>query len=175
MKLTRLPKPQVLVESYIVDDDDNDCFAQGDYAGAVKFSDSILLNGAVIHKAVLKFAASYITYSASGVATNYKLLCVGGVGKAKQDWTGLGGANHFVGNNILSSYAYYNPISSLNGFNHSPEVDVTSVVSSWMKNPQSNHGFILRQLNAPLPATDGVGSCSARLAYVQLEIQYFVP
>lgn len=166
---------EVLVGSYIVDDDENDCFAQGDYAGAVKFSNSILLNDAVIHKAVLKFAASFTYYSASGVATNYKLLCVGGVGKAKQDWTGLGGANHFVGKNILSSYAYYNPISSLSGWNHTPEVDVTSVVSSWMKNPQSNHGFILRHLNAPHPATDGAGSCSSRLAYVQLEIHYFVP
>lgn len=166
---------EVLVGSYIVDDDDNDCFAQGDYDGGVKFPHPGLINGAIIQKAVLKFAASSTYYSASGVATNYKLLCVGGVGKAKQDWTGLGGENHFVGKNILNSHAYYSPISSLNGWNHSPEVDVTSVVNSWMKNPQSNHGFILRYLNAPHPATDGSGVCESELAYVQLEIHFFVP
>ena len=166
---------EVLVGSYIVDDDDEDCFRQGDYSGAVKFGSPGLPLDAIVQRAVLKFSSLFTDYGASGVATNYKLFCVGGVGKAKQDWTGLGDASHFVNKNVLSSSAYNNPITSLSGWNNAPEVDVTSAVKNWIKNPQQNYGFILTPLSAPSPAVDGSGICESGAGNFQLEIHYFTP
>ncbi len=43
---------EVLVGSYIVDNNDKDCFRQGDYSGGVKFGQPVLPPGAVVQKAV---------------------------------------------------------------------------------------------------------------------------
>ena len=165
---------EVLVGSYIVDDDDGDCFKQGDYSGGVKFGQPDLPTGAIVQKAVLKYSDLFTQYKASGVATNYKLFCVSGVGKAKQDWTKLG-SNHFVGKNILFSVTYNTPLTTLSGWGTKPEVDVTSVVKGWIKNPLQNHGLILTPASAPKPATDGSGICESAVGNFQLEIYYFIP
>jgi hypothetical protein len=165
----------VLAGSYIVDDNDEDCFRQGDYSGGIKFGQPVLPPGAVVQKVVLKFAEIYTDYGASGVATNYKLFCVGGVSKAKQDWTGLIGANHFVGKDVLLSSAYNGPLTSLSGWDSTPEVDVTATVSLWLKHPEQNHGFILTPASAPNPAVDGAGTCESGVGNFQLELYYFVP
>jgi len=161
---------QVLVGSYIVDDNNQDCFRQGDYSGAVKFAIPILQPGAVFQKAVLKFSSVFNDYEASGLATNYKHFCVDGVGKAKQDWTGLGN-NLFLGDNVL--YAYNVPLTSLSAWQLS--LDVTSAVSNWLKHPNQNHGFILTPSSAPSPLTDGHGTCMSGVGNFQLEIYYFIP
>jgi len=166
---------EVLVGSYIVDDDDEDCFRQGDYSGGVKFGQPVLPRNAVVQKAILKFSEVFTDYGASGVATNYKLFCIGGVSKAKQNWTGLNGGSHFVGKNVLLSSAYNSPLTSLSGWDSTPEVDVTSVINTWIKYPQQNHGFILTPASAPKPAVDGSGSCESGVGNFQLEIHYFVP
>jgi hypothetical protein len=163
---------QVLVGSYIVDNDDKDCFRQGDYSGAVKFLIPALQPGAVFHKATLKFSSVFTDYGASGLATNYKLFCANGVGKAKQDWTALG-SNHFLGKNVLSSYN--TPFASLSSWDFSPELDVTSAVGNWLKHPEQNHGFILTPASAPSPLIDGSGKCESGVGDFQLEIFYFVP
>jgi hypothetical protein len=165
---------EVLVGSYLVDDDDADCFRQGDYSGGVRFDLFGIPQGAVLHQARLTYASWYTDYHASGVATNYTLLCVGGVGRALQDWTGLGGPDHFHGNNILRGYAWQSPIASLPDF-ALPEVDVTAAVGLWMNHPQQNHGLILTPRNAPHPAVDGSGSCMTNVEDVRLHLELFVP
>ncbi|MBI4731526.1 MAG: Ig-like domain-containing protein, partial [Chloroflexi bacterium] len=98
------PAGRVLVGGYIVDDDDADCFRQGDYSGAVKFTTfQYLPANSVIQKAVLKFSSVYTDYGASGVATNFSEFCVSAVGRAKQDWAGLISGNNFYGKNVLMS------------------------------------------------------------------------
>jgi len=166
---------EVLVGSYIVDDNDADCFRQGDYSGGVEFAGPVLPTGAVVQKALLKFSDLHTDYGSSGVATNFKLFCVGGAGKAKQDWTGQGSAIHFFGDDILLWYAYLNPMTSLSGWDHTPEVDVTSAVNTWIKNPGQNHGFILTPDSAPNPVVDGHGECLSQVGNFQLEIYYFAP
>jgi hypothetical protein len=166
---------EILVGGYLVDDDDDDCFKQGDYSGGVKFPHPTLLANAVVQKAVLKFSQVFTDYRASGVATNYKLFCVGGVGKAKQDWTGLDTGNHFAGSHVLSSKLYNSPMASLSGWDSTPEVDVTSAVNNWIKHPDQNHGFILTPLGVPKPAVDGSGICESGAGNFQLEIYYFAP
>jgi LysM repeat protein len=166
---------EVLVGSYIVDNNDADCFRQGDYSGAVEFGQPVLPDGAVVQKALLKFSPVFTEYKASGVATNYTLLCVSAVSKAKQDWTGLGSPIHFYNDDVLLSPAYKSPITSLSGWDKTPEVDVTSAVNNWIQHSDQNHGFILSPAEALYPATDGSGSCLSGIGNVQLEIYYFVP
>lgn len=164
---------QVLVGGYIVDDDEEDCFRQGDYSGAVKFDTPTLPVGAVIQRAVLKSSALFMDYGANGVATNFKEFCVGGLGKSKQSWTGLDGGNHFYNKNVLFSAAYNSPIASVSAWTSTPEMDVTSAVKGWLKNPGTNHGFILTPRSAPNPATDGSGICETGVGNFQLEIHFF--
>lgn len=165
---------EILVGSYIVDDDEEDCFRRGNYSGAVRFVTPTLPPGAVIQRAVVKFSALFTDYKATGMASNFKEFCVSGLGKAKQDWTGLDGGNHFTGKNVLSSSTFYNPITSISAWNHAPEVDITSAVKGWLKNPETNHGFILAPRNAPKPLADGSGVCETTVENFQLEIHYFV-
>lgn len=164
---------EVLVGSYIVDDEDADCFRQGDYSAGIKFGEVVLPPGAVIQKSILKFSGISTDYGASGVATNFKLFCVGVVGKAKQNWTGLVTGNHFQAKNILFSSAYNQPYSSISGWDDTPDVDVTSIVKQWHKQPSQNHGFILTPRSAPHPIGDGAGSCESSVGNFQLEIYYF--
>ncbi|HSB00647.1 MAG TPA: hypothetical protein VLE49_08355, partial [Anaerolineales bacterium] len=164
---------EILVGSYIVDDEDADCFRQGDYSGAVKFETPVLPPNAVIQKAVLKFSDIQTDYGASGLATNFKLFCASSVGTAKQDWTGLGSAIHFWGDDVL--HAYNSPLTSLSGWNHTPEVNVTPVVNKWIKGQAQNNGFILTSAEAPSPLVDGHGECLSQAGNFQLEIYYFAP
>ncbi|MEW6093022.1 MAG: hypothetical protein AB1531_03555, partial [Chloroflexota bacterium] len=166
---------QVLVGSYIVDDEEEDCFRQGDYSGGVKVTSFPLPADSVIQQAVLKFSKVFNEYGSTGVATNFSEFCVNAVGKAKQDWTGLVSGNHFYGKNVLSYTAYFSPITSVSAWDFTPEVDVTSVVKNWIAHPEQNHGFILTPRAAPSPATDGSGKCFTGVGNVQLVISYFVP
>lgn len=160
---------EVIVGAYIVDDDNNDCFRQGEYAGAVKFDLASLQlpAGAVIQKAELKYATTFKDYGATGVATNWKPSCVSAVGKAKQDWTGLSSGNHFSSKSLTPYFT--------------PYADLTWVVKDWLKNPASNYGLILLPAAAPDPQpTDDwegavTGRCYDGLGNFQLNIYYFAP
>ncbi len=123
----------------------------------------------------MKFSKVFTDYGSSGVATNFTEFCVYAVGKAKQDWTGLVSGNHFYGKNVLTSVAYFSPITSLSGWDFTPEVDVTFIVKNWIAHPEQNHGFILTPRAAPNPETDGTGECLTGVGNVQLVISYFVP
>jgi hypothetical protein len=113
----------------------------------VKFLLPQLPGGAVVQGARLRFSSTFNEYGAEGLATNSELACADGWGIAKQDWTGLVNADHYVDNyqkpNLLMSTAYYKPLDALSGWDHSPEVDVKWQVIDWVENPASNHGFIL--------------------------------
>lgn len=162
---------EVSVGSYIVDDDNNDCFRQGQYAGAVKFDISPLISlpsGAVIQKAELKYSEAFYDYGATGIATNEKPSCVKGVRKGAQDWTGLMGAKHY--SLSLLSYKYYASFG-----------DLAYVVKGWLKNQSSNYGLILLPAEAPDPEPvedwDGnvTGTCEEGLTNFSLDVYYYAP
>lgn len=165
-ELTEMYDPKVLVGSYIVDDDDNDCFRQGDYSGAVKF-DMPMAQGWAIQRAVLKFSSLSTEYHESGVATNLKPLCAAELGEAVQDWSALGGGDHVVNPNVIWN-SYYSPFVSLSGADLTPEVDVTLLVRSWLEHPDSNHGFILNPRYV-----HHHGECETWIGNFELEIYYF--
>ncbi len=169
--------PQVMVGSFIVDDDGKDCFQQGYSKAGVKFdlNELFLPPEAVIHKAFLKFSHFGHTYEASGLATNYKLSCVREVGTSKQDWTSQASNHIATSGSLLSISQYYLPFTTLSEWNTSPVVDVSAVVNNWIKNSSNNHGFILFPASAPNPLIDGSGICYSYLTNLQLEIRYFVP
>jgi hypothetical protein len=164
---------EVLVGSYIVDDDDEDCFRQGDFSGGVLFPNPALLSGSVFEKALLKFSVLVNEYGATGLATNYKPVCISGIGTSKQDWTSKISSNHFFGDNILLGAAYYTPLVSYPGQNGVSGIDVSSAVASWIMHPEKNHGFILTPAPAPSPPVDGSGRCQTQIGNFQLEIYYF--
>lgn len=167
---------EVLVGGFIVDDDDEDCFKQGDYSGGVKFGlPPALPPGAFIQKVVLKFSEVFTDYQVSGLATNIQPVCWSGVGKAEQDWTGLGDEKHFVGKNILMGYVYGGPFASLSEWNNAPQVDVTSIVNNWIKHPDQNYGFIFYPAPVEGPYGNGSSTCYTGVGNVQLEIHYFAP
>jgi hypothetical protein len=162
---------EVFVGSSIVNDDNNDCFRQSNYAGAVKFQAGPSLPwNAVIQKAELKYSTVFYEYGATGIATNKKPSCVMRVDKGTQDWTGLMGEKHYS----LS-------LSLLNDKYHAPYADLTDVVKDWIKNPSSNYGLILIAAAPPNPDPpedwDGnvYGECYSGLGNFQLDIYYFVP
>lgn len=164
---------EVLVGSWILD---NGCFRQGDYSGGLRFNVTALPVGAALHSARLTWSAAQTNFGADGLATNYTAQCVGGVGLGLQDWTGLGGAQHFVGSNILSGYKYQSPLMSLSEFSPSA-ADVTSAVRLWLQHPALNHGLILTPRPAPYPPHEdgGLGECEVFLRDVRLEIAFFAP
>jgi hypothetical protein len=166
---------QILVGSYIVDDDDEDCYREGNYSGGIKFSlvQTLLPAGAAISNAHLKFSSSFVSYGATAYASPKPVTCVSGVGQSKLVWGGLVGAKHFSSKS-LSSSTYFIPISSLGEF-QAPSVNVTSAVNTWLKYPDKNHGFILTPAAAPHPQEDGDGRCLSGLGNFLLEIEYFAP
>lgn len=166
---------EVLVGSYLVDDDEEDCYREGGYSGAVKFVIPVLPPGAVIQRAELSLPEMFTEYKASGVATNYKLFCVSAVARAKQDWTGLGGSDHFEGKNLLQSSTFNSPFASLSGWTASPDVDVTAIVKKWINGTAANDGFILLPREALKPVVDGNGSCMTSIGNMQLKIFFFAP
>jgi hypothetical protein len=164
---------EVLVGSYVVDDEDQDCYREGNYSGAVQFNSSLLPAGAVFEKALLKYSVLSHEYSASGLATNYKPPCVSEISAAKQDWTGQGSSIHFWGDNILSSSTYHGPTIATTGLSGYSGIDVSSTVAGWIMHPATNHGFILGPTPPPYPPVDGSGRCESQLGNFQLEIYYF--
>jgi hypothetical protein len=99
--------------------------------------------------------------------------CVASVGISSLDWSGLTGTNHFSGV-YLATPVYNTPFSSLST-NMAPAVDVTSVVKTWFKHPEINHGLILSPVKPPLPYLFGQGECFSWLGNFVLEIEYFAP
>jgi len=162
---------QVLVGAILVD---TDCFKDILYSAGVKFlPEKSLPPNAVVQNAVLTFSKIYMDYGATGWSGGKPTSCVASVGKAKQSWTQLVGGNHFADNTNL--FAYNSPITSLNPV-MAMKADVTSVVNSWVKHPESNHGFILNPVSAPLPGPgNGTGECTSGLGNFKLEIYYFAP
>lgn len=159
---------------------DADCGREADVAGAVKFLLPQLPGGAVVQGAKLRFAETFNEYGASGLATNMKLACADGWGTAKQDWTGLVNADHYVDYyekpNLLMTTAYYKSLDSLSGWDHSPDLDVKWQVIDWIEDPASNHGFILSPRLWPVPAAaNGSGECFSQFGGFELEISYFTP
>ncbi|MBI2333036.1 MAG: hypothetical protein HYU84_12920, partial [Chloroflexi bacterium] len=162
---------QMLVGAIVVD---TECFKDILYSGAVKFDlQNSLPPNAVVQKAILTFSKINMEYGATGWTGGKPTSCVARVGKAKQSWTQLVGSNHFADNTNL--FTYNSPLTSLNPF-MALKADVTSAVSSWVKHPESNHGFILNPASAPLPGPgNGTGECTSGLGNFQLEIYYFAP
>lgn len=162
---------QVLVGSYLVDDDD--CYREGDYSGVVKFNlQSIIPSNLTIQKAELVFSRLSIDYGATGLAAPTPSSCVKNVGKSKQDWTGSIGSNHYSSKNFLSGSAYFSPITSISPY-MALKTDVTFAVKDWMKNPAKNFGLIFTPAGAPHPYDDGAGSCLSELGNFQLNVYYF--
>jgi len=166
---------EVMVGGFLVDDDEDDCFKQGDYAAGVKFALPGLPPGASVQQIQLQFSGVFTKYKVSGVATNYQLFCVGGVGKAEQDWTGLVTANHFVGNNLLIAKTYGSPFVSVSQWNGEVQLDVTSIVKEWIKSPGQNHGFIFYPAPVEGPHVDGGSICETGVGNVRLTVHYFAP
>lgn len=167
---------EVLVGGFVVDDDDEDCFKQGDYSGGVKFQlPPALPSGAFIQKILLKFSEVFTDYKVSGLATNIEPVCWSGVGTAIKDWTGLGDEKHFVGDDVLMGYVYGTKLISLSEWNNGPQVDVTTIVKNWIKYPSQNHGFILYPAIVEGPYGDGSSVCETGVGNVHLAIYYFVP
>ncbi|MDP1546378.1 MAG: Ig-like domain-containing protein [Anaerolineales bacterium] len=162
---------QILVGAIVVD---TECFKDILYSGAIKFDPAKSLPpNAVVQSAVLTFSKIFMDYGATGWAGGKPTSCVASIGKAKQSWTQLVGPNHFADNTNL--YTYNSPLTSLNSF-MALKADVTSAVSSWVKHPENNHGFILNPSSAPLPGPgNGTGECTSGLGNFQLEINYFAP
>lgn len=163
---------QVLVGSYIVDDDD--CYREGDYSAGVKFDLSLSLPpNAVIQNAELRYSKIFIDYGATGVAAPQPQSCVKNIGKAKKDWSGLSAGIHFDNGISLNSSAYNTALTSVSDFFN--QANVTQAVIDWQKNPANNYGFILAPTGAPHPSGDGSGECLSGLGNFQLDVYYFVP
>jgi hypothetical protein len=165
--------PIVLVGRYTTDYDGG-CVRDGSYSGGVKFPVAPLPSGAVLQKATLRFSTVLMDYGAPFVATNLEPeACVSELGRATQDWSGLGDANHYS-HTELSGAAYYSPYASLSGWFLS-DTDVTAQVHVWLKYPENNHGFILIPMDAPYPTGGGTGKCLSGLGGFQLEIDFYAP
>lgn len=166
---------QVLAGSYLVDDDEEDCYREGDYSAAVKFDLQLKLPpSAVIQKAELVFSKAFMNYGATALAAPSPSSCVKNVGKAKQDWSGLIGSVHFSNKNVLSGPSYFAPLASISPY-MALNADVTPAVMDWLKKPANNHGLILTPAAAPHPLDDGSGFCISGLGNFQLNVYYFAP
>jgi hypothetical protein len=168
---------EVFAGSYDVDIPGEDCYQNVYYNSAVKFKipASPLPAGAVMQKATLRYYHIYLDdtvyFGPIEVPPPYASLgtCVSAVGKANKDWTGLSDADHWIYLYGLGLYA--TPTISAPKF-AGTGVTVTSVVSEWLKNPASNHGFIIYGKNPP---GGNNSSCISGLGEFRLEIQYFAP
>lgn len=164
---------EVLAGYLLVDDEEDDCFRQGHYFGAVKFTlPSSLQFGqsAMLQKATLVIGSKFTDYHKSGEAGNAPpYTCVRAVGEASGDWTGLGNAQHFSPGSAVMEYTD-SPFADYG----SGYIDVTSIVYKWMYYPINNHGLILFPAYAESPYTDGASYCYTGAA-VSLIIDYFTP
>lgn len=159
---------QVLVGSYLVDDDD--CYREGYYWGGVQFDLKAGLPFEIaIQKAELSFSKAFMDYGATGWAGGKPISCIKSIGNAKSDWSGLSAGNHFASKSPFSS-SFYVSVSPFVG-----QVDVTTFVKGWLKNPAGNHGLVLLAASAPHPSGDGSGECLSGLGNVQLNIYYLAP
>ena len=162
---------QVLVGSYIVDDDD--CYREGNYSAGIKFDLVSLPPYAVIQHAELRFSKIFMDYGATGLAAPKPQSCVKNIGKAKKDWSALGTGIHFDDDISLSSSAYNTVLTSVSSYSN--QADVTQAATDWLKNPFNNHGFIFTPASAPHPIGDGSGECLSGLGNFQLDVYYFAP
>ncbi|KAA3644797.1 MAG: LysM peptidoglycan-binding domain-containing protein [Chloroflexi bacterium] len=160
------------------------CWRQDDTTAGVKFNMPDLISGAVIQQATLRFSEVQLDYQiATDVATNEKPQCVTRLNLAAHDWTALSSAHYITGKNYLLGKAYNTPYKS--GFSVLPGgklgMDVTGAVLKWIKDPSTNHGFILvsawsdlYNANILKPGADNT-VCYSRMDQVELEILFFVP
>jgi hypothetical protein len=147
---------------------DNDgCYENVYYNSAVQFdlTATSLPPGAVVRDAMLRFVPT-LQFPGAGKGKS----CVSAVGKAKQDWTSMSDADHWIEYSGLGQYAI--PAIS------SPQygnilLNVTSVVKDWLKNPSKNHGFIIYGVNPP--SSSGSSYCVSSVANFTLDIYYFKP
>ena len=159
---------QVLVGSYIVDDDG--CYQEGYYTAGLFFDImSGFPSGAAVEHAVLRFSKINMNYGATGLAAPEPASCIKNIGRADSDWSGLSTGNHYSAKIPFKGFV----ISSVGQY--SGQVDVTSTVKSWVANPAGNHGFFLSAASAPYPLDDGTGKCLSGLGNFQLDIYYFAP
>ena len=114
-----------------------------------------------------------MNYGATGIAAPKPASCISAIGKAKKDWSGLSAGIHFASSPSLTSLTYNTPLTSMS--NYMNQASVTQAVVDWIKDPSSNHGFILAPAAAPHPYDDGSGSCLSGLGNFQLDIYYFAP
>ena len=170
---------QVGVGALLKDFDGVGCYLEANESGAVKFLlPNELQPGTVVQHATLRFSEVIGGNGTTGISGGAPDVCAGSVGKAKQSWAGLNAGNHYSSQNALGSTAYFSPISSV------PPVgpialDVTSAVSEWVKNSQSNHGLIFTSAPVLAPILDeddnGYSYCWSGIGNVVLEIEYIAP
>jgi hypothetical protein len=153
---------------------------------AVKFETPPLAQGAVIHRALLRFNRVDLSWwypDEVAVAKGERPgNCVSRIGIAKQDWTGLSSGHFLQGGNTLGQAPYFSPYTDgLALWPSTVELDVTSLVLNWMKEPDTNYGFILagdwgNMYNRGVAEKDwDLKGCYSLLDNVELEIQYFAP
>lgn len=167
---------EVLAGAYNVDSDSEDCLQNVYYNGAVKFKIAVsqLPAGAVMQKATLRFTPSLklfsvLLYSDGDPLSGGPLSCVAAVGRATQAWSGLSDADHWI--NFHGLGAYGAPTISVSDAGPIA-LNVTAVVADWLKNPGSNHGFIVYGENPPSGPS---ARCVSSQTNFQLDIDYFVP
>lgn len=146
------------------------CFMDEYYQGGIKFNmtTQIPIN-AVIQKAVLRFTRIYQVYGGGAKPGPTPSSCVLSVTGADQSWSAMIDSDHWV----KGALPYGGQSVSVNSYG-STQADVTSIVANWLKNPSSNHGFVLRGWFPALPTDDEESSsCISALNNFQLEIYYF--
>jgi hypothetical protein len=168
-------QPEILVGSYV--QTYGDCYLEGSFAGAVKFSLTDLPPGTLVQKASLKFSKVFLFYDATGVAPGAKpQICAQTLGKGVKDWTGIINGLHYAAAPGLISFS--NPYVSIGQYMPSP-IDVTSIVKKWVEYPPLNHGFVFYPVSPPQPNVEdgdyGTGDCESQVGNFQLEINYFAP
>lgn len=161
--------PKVKVGSYIVDDDEEDCYREGDWRVHLKFASPVLAPGAVVQSAELRFHDAGTQYDATALATNEKPLCASAVRRADSEWTASVPPSHWVKSLPLT------PGPQVATVGWAPAVDVTGTVGKWVENPATNHGLMLMPRSAPHPLADGAGSCISFLDGFVLDLTYFTP
>lgn len=146
------------------------CFMDEYYQGGIKFNmtTQIPIN-AVVQKAVLRFTRIYQVYDGGAKPGPTPSSCVLSVTGADQSWSAKIDSDHWV----KGTLPYGGQSVSVNSYG-STQTDVTSIVANWLKNPSSNHGFVLRGWFPALPTDDEESSsCTSALNNFQLDIYYF--
>jgi hypothetical protein len=162
---------EIFVGSYDVDSDYADCYENVYYTGAIKFNmaASLLPAGAVLQNAFLHFTSIYKHYNSEKTASKGPDSCVSSVGKANKPWTGFSDADHWIATVGLGGFGA--PMKSVPDYGPIV-INVTSVVSGWLKNPTTNHGFIIYGDNYP---SGNYAYCVSGLGKFWLDMYYLAP